>query len=77
MACACDLLTSSESSALRAIEAALEAPAAIKHDMEGIPWGEGGQNRHFGIRRQPTVTLASRQKVTIPILFTHLWSTLS
>ena len=56
------LLTCSENFVLRAIEAALEVPAAIKHDMEGILWGAGGQNRHFAIRRQPTVTLASRQK---------------
>ena len=44
-----NLLTRSESSALRAIEAALEAPAPITHDMEGIARPLGGRNRHLAI----------------------------
>ena len=62
MACACNLLTRSESSALRAIEAALEAPAAITHDMKGILWGEGGQNRHFVDFHSQRPILAMRSK---------------
>ena len=62
MACTYHFLARSESSALRAIEAALEAPAAIKHDMEGILWGEGGQNRHFGIHAsQPSLLHLARK----------------
>ena len=42
------LLNRSESSALRAIEAALEAPASMNACMLGILGGRGGESRHFG-----------------------------
>ena len=64
-----NLLASSESSALRAIEAALEAPAAITHDMEGILWGGGGQNRHFVDFHSQRPIVASLSKAMIHILF--------
>ena len=54
------LLNRSESSALRAIEAALEAPAPITHDMEGIAWGLGGRNRRLAI---PTFQGMQRKRV--------------
>ena len=40
MACPCNLLTCSESSALRAIEAALEAPTSMNACMGGILVGQ-------------------------------------
>ena len=42
------LLTCSENFVLRAIEAALEAPASMNACMLGILGGRGSESRHFG-----------------------------
>ena len=59
----------SENFLLRAIDAALEAPAPITHTMGGIPVRLGSESRHFGDLALLTDILPSRLKAWIPILF--------
>ena len=63
------LLACSENFVLRAIEAALEAPASMNACMLGILGGERQRKPPFGDFDLQRTSLASRLKVTIPILF--------